>query len=662
MLYKAALVSSYPDIPFILQLSLDIVSSYIYSHNTPAAVIMSGKTRSTGIPKIDADVAKILKMPMRDTEIITQLEEDFPGTTITSNTLEIFVVGAGWNFVSSVLGLVAAGAKVVAYEKNMENIARGEATSLKLDPYFDFFGACYQPLMMPEFSPEQLERLPDIITKIAGDSCYRALMTKRNNILSMGKEQYKNLAASDKISQVEVIEIKKRIIQLLEAAEVLEIINQEVTIDIMIPWLEANKPVFLMTGKETNLEIQGLAHLSETPGFVKDLGEGTESLIDTVLARQRGLQSQGEVQGMPESQGNHLPSVAILGGEEAALKCALELLDRVNPELLRIVYISPEQQSKLPVSLSNARRSMRYELRPGYVSELVLSEDERTITSVKLVGYPDGNVQYLEASLFIHTHNELPPRGGWADKFSSARDSITRLLDEKVPSNGLVRDQAIAPQSESRNIAFRITETWYASLGDDLQMKAMIKDLVDDDKATIIVSGDNPMIRRVIWLAASLKYRGPFYQVSVPPQGPEEVCLQKRLAPKKKNHLWQDVNGQLEEVIVEDSKFKLQIHNWKGETFTSTVDYVINATEKTTKTPLISEMLKNGYIEEDSTGELSSKHPTLSAHYAIFNVWTSDIDSPSVRFLPYAHPRQIQPWGWEDAFDFAKNLHHSSSG
>lgn len=662
MLYKAALVSSYPDIPFILQLSLDIVSSYIYSHNTPAAVIMSGKSRSTGIPKIDADVAKILKMPMRDTKIITQLEEDFPVTTITSNTLEIFVIGAGWNFVSIVLGLVAAGAKVVAYEKNMENIARGEATSLKLDPYFNFFGACYQPLLMPEFSLEQLKRLPDVITKIAGDSCYRALMTKRNNILSMGKERYKNLADSDKISQVEVIEIKKRVIQLLEAAEVLEIINQEVTIHIMIPWLEAHKPVFLITGKETNLEIQGLAHLSETPGFVKDLGEGTESLIDTILVRQRGLQRQNKVQGMPESQDNHLPSVAILGGEEAALKCALELLDSVNPKLLQIVYISPEQQSKLPPSLSNARRSMRYELRPGYVSEVVLSEDERTITSVKLVGYPDGNVQYLQASLFIHTHNELSPCGGWANIFSSARDSITRLLDEKVPSNGLVRDQAIAPQSESRNIHFRITKPWSASLSDDLELKAMIQNLVDNDKATIIVSGDNPMIRRVIWFAASLEYRGPFYQVSMPRQEPEEVYLQESLAPKKKNHLWQDVNGQLKEVIVDDSKFILQIHNWKGETLTSAVDYVINATGKTKKTPLISGMLKNGYIEEDSAGGLSSKHPTLSAHYAIFNGVCTSIDSPSVLFLPYAHPSQIQPWGWEDAFNFAKDLHQSSSG
>lgn len=602
MLYKAALVSSYPDIPFILQLSLDIVSSYIYSHNIPAAAIMSGKSRSTGIPKIDADVAKILKMPMRDTKIITQLEEDFPGTTITSNTLEVLVVGAGWNFVSSVLALVAAGAKVVAYEKNMENIARGDARSLKLDPYFNFFGACYHPLLMPEFSPEQLERLPDVITKIAGDSCYRALMTKRNNILSMGKEQYKNLADSDKISQVEVIEIRKRIIQLLEAEEVLKIINQEVTVDIMIPWLEANKPVFLITGKETNLEIQGLTHLSETPGFVKDLGEGTESLIGTILARQRGLQKQGEVRGMPESQDDRLPSVAILGGEEAGLKCALELLDRVNPELLQIVYISPEQESKLPDSLSNARRSMRYELRPGFVSKVVLSEDERTITSVKLVGYPDGNVQYLPASLFIHTHNELSPGGRWADIFSIARDSITQSLDEKAPSNGLVRDQAIAPQSESRNIQFRITEPWSASLDDDLELKTMIKDLVDDDKATIIVSGDNPMIRRVIWFAESLKYRGPFYQISMPWQEPEEVYLQEKLAPKKKNGLWQDVNGQLEEVIVEDSKFILRIHSWKGETWTREVDYIINATGKTKKTPLISTLLKSGYIEEDSAG------------------------------------------------------------
>jgi hypothetical protein len=115
--------------------------------------MMNGNSRSTGIPKVDADVAEILKMPMRDTKIITQLEENFPGTTITGNTLQVFVVGAGWDFLSTVLGLIAGGAKVVAYEKNKANIARGEATSLKEDPYFGFNGACHQSLLMPELTP-----------------------------------------------------------------------------------------------------------------------------------------------------------------------------------------------------------------------------------------------------------------------------------------------------------------------------------------------------------------------------------------------------------------------------------------------------------------------------------------------------------------------------
>jgi hypothetical protein len=489
-------------------------------------------------------------------------------------------------------------------------------------------------------------------------------MNKRSNILSMGKEKYKNLPNSDKISQVEVIEMKQRIIQLLEAAEVLEIINQEVTIDIMIPWLEANKPVFLMTGKETNLEMQGLAHLSETPGFVKEFllgSEDTESLIDTILARQRDLKSEGDVQGMPGSQHDRLPSVAILGGEEAALKCALALLDRVNPELLRIIYISPEQQSKLPASLIDAQRCMMYESLPGYVSEVMLSEDGKLIKSVKLVGYPDGKVREFRASLFIHTHNEKLPFGKWAGIFSSARGSITQLLDEKVPGNGLVRDQAIAPTSETRNIEFRITEPWSASLDDDLKLKTMIQHLVDDDKATIVVSGDNPMINRVIWFAASLGYRGPFFQVSMPWQEPEEVDLQETLALKKKNHVWQDVNGRLEEAIVEDSKFTLRIHKLNGEILTSLVDYVVNATGKTKKTPLISAMLKNGYIKEDSYGRLLSKHPTLSGHFMIFGeVFTDEIYSPSIPFNPFADPRQIQPWGWEDAFEFAKDLYHRS--
>lgn len=624
--------------------------------------MMNGRSRSTGIPKIDADVAKILKMPMRDTKIITQLDEDFPGTKITSNTLQVFVVGAGRAFISTVLGLVAGGAKVVAYEKDRQ---RGGARSLKGDQYFGFYRSCHEALLMPEFTSRQLERLPNVIKMIADDPLYRALRDKRNNILSMGKEVYTDLPISDKISRAELIEMEQRIIQLLGAAGVLEIIYQEVTIDIITPWLEANKPVFLITGKEINLEIQGLAHLGETPGFVKDFllgSEDTESLIDAILARQHDLKSEGSVQGMPGSQHDRLPSVAILGGEEAALKCALDLLDRVNPELLRIIYISPEQQSKLPASLIDAQICMMYESLPGYVSEVMLSEDGKLIKSVKLVGYPDGKVRELQASLFIHTHNELPPFGKWAGIFSSARDSITQLLDEKVPGNGLVRDQAIAPNSEIKNILFRITEPWSVSLDDDLKLKAMIQHLVDDDKATIIVSGDNPMIQRVIWFAASLGYRGSFFQVSMPWQKPEEVDLEETLALKRKNHVWQDVNGRLEEAIVEDSKFTLRIHKLNGETLTSLVDYVVNATGKTKKTPLISAMLKNGYIKEDSDGRLLSKHPTLSAHFTIFDeVITGEIDSPSVPFEPYADPRQIEPWGWEEAFEFAKDLYQRSS-
>jgi hypothetical protein len=625
---------------------------------------MERQFRSTGISKIDTAVREFLKKPMRDTTIVRKFNEDFPGQVVKTNKrLEVSVVGAGWLFPRCATALIAAGAaRIVAYEMNMEKLGMGQMglTSTGLD--FDYYRADTEAQLMPEFTAAQLDKLPSGLRDIAEDPSYRALMEKRARIRSMGKAAYEKLPSSDKISKREVIETKRRVLELMQATGVLRIVHQEVTIDMMTTWLRANKPVFMMSGKQFKLERQGFNHLVRTPGFVKEYltgNEETENLIQKLSENQRRLQSQTQVLGAPDLSKLSIPSVAIIGGGATGLSCALDLLQRVQPELLRVVYINPKAKLRMPHAVITAQQTMSYRFIPGYVSGLALLEDEKTVDSVKIVGFPEREVREIHTSLFIHTHNECMPRGKWRSECCCARDTITKLLDEKLPINGLVRDHHLLPREVARDIQFRITESWEASLNDDSILIRRIKDIIhqqDHRQVAIIVNGNNPMIWRVTWLAAELGYRGQFLQVALPDREEE---LEEAL--EEINHTRHDVKGRLVKhgTSFKNGKFTLGVQDSKGNFVRDVpdVDAVINAVGKTSRTPLIERMIEMKYLYEKD-GNLYSSHDTLSGHHSVFQADYPqfEVNSPSVTVVPFHNPRYIEPNGWEPIFKYAISM------
>lgn len=109
---------------------------------------------------------------------------------------------------------------------------------------------------------------------------------------------------------------------------------------------------------------------------------------------------------------------------------------------------------------------MKYEYIPGYMSELVMSQEGRRIESVKVVRSRNDKAQgIIRCDLLVHAWNQaLFVGGGKTDAFAEATDLITNLLDERDPENGLVRDASILPNTKLQELAKSITEPWTASL------------------------------------------------------------------------------------------------------------------------------------------------------------------------------------------------------
>lgn len=57
---------------------------------------------------------------------------------------------------------------------------------------------------------------------------------------------------------------------------------------------------------------------------------------------------------------------------------------------------------------------------------------------------------------------------------------------------------------------FRINEAWHLNLEDDEVLIKKIEFLIEQDmeQSTIIASGNGPMVKRLIWIADYLGYRG----------------------------------------------------------------------------------------------------------------------------------------------------------
>ncbi|OKL59561.1 hypothetical protein UA08_05010 [Talaromyces atroroseus] len=572
---------------------------------------------------------------------------------------EITVVGAGWEFTLHATAFIAAGARITAYEMAHDKFGAGQIGLNMKDEILDFHQACRLAHLMPDFTLEHLERLPSEVKDIMNLPCHQTLSKKRRSIKSMGKRAYEDLPDAEKMSKKEVVETKRSILEYMVAVGVLKVIPQEVTVDMVASWLEKNKPVFLLTGSQLNLEKSGLNHLIGNPRFLKEflmVSEETKKFTEAISDLQQAHAASG-------CQGA-VPRVGIVGGGSIALSCELDLGKILQPNL-EIISISPEKRLRLPDSLLPIQEHMTHRFIPGYVSDMVLSEDENAIESVKIISFPGREIQTINTSLFVHIFNVYHPPGKWEIPSHHAMESITKFLDERDPENALIRDYAIGPHRNYYDIVFRIDRPWFLSLKDDEVLVERIKSLIekDPDQATIVANGSGPMVNRLIWLADFLGYRGQFCQVALPLQDGRVAQLSEQL--ESEGHFRrQPIQGRLKTAMINGEKTTLAVHDSDGEPLNNVpdVDFLINAIGKSKKTPLINALKEKGCIQDNDVAQggpsIRPGHPMLSGDSTIFQPELGEdiVDSAGMWWNPEITTPKTEPDGWEKAFKVACKL------
>ena len=213
----------------------------------------------------------------------------------------------------------------------------------------------------------------------------------------------------------------------MKAVGVLEVIYQEVTADMVASWLEENKPVFLMTGRQLNLEKSGLNHYIGNLRFLKKFlldSEDTEKFIKAVSDLQRAHVTSG----FPSSA---LPRVGIIGGGAIALSCELDL-GKILQSNLEVIPITPEKRFRLPDSLLSAQRRMKHQFVPGYVSDIVLWDDKNATKSVDITRFPGAKCSISALAFsFIFIMKSYQSENGVGPPARHAMETVT-----KVPRRG----------------------------------------------------------------------------------------------------------------------------------------------------------------------------------------------------------------------------------
>ncbi|WP_175865709.1 hypothetical protein [Burkholderia cepacia] len=438
--------------------------------------------------------------------------------------------------------------------------------------------------------------------------------------------------------------------------------------------LDARKPAFMASGQQVNLTKMGMDYLAGKPGFVKEFLLGfpeTEAAIEQVVALQQALMARARETGMDDLSKipkDDLPAIAFVGGGPIAQGSALDMLKRVRPELVRIVWISPAPKPLHIKSdaVTRAREKFDYRSVNGWITGLTRSEDGESITSVTVAVASSGEPLQIATDLLVHTHNEMVfGSGEEAERVRNAMTSIAQSLDESGAGNALLRDRGILPADEANDLRMRITVPLKGSLNDDLDLKTQIARLVTLQSSgkvpTIVVNGNNPMTHRLAIFAALQGFRGRFIQVAQPM--PTEKRFQHVALDQKKAEVrdWLDVAGRLvpDGTVFENGKFSLGVRNAGGEACpVPDVDILINAAGKTRSTPLVDAMKTKGYIERDPGGlglfDLRSNHPMLGGQHGFFAPagGGQEIESPSLTIFPTFGMGSIEPMGWEQTFEF----------
>jgi hypothetical protein len=665
--------------------------------------------QQTYIPALDTQLDEIAKKPRREPRRDRNLPADFPGTPKRKaradapsparatppgkpgKDADVVVIGAGWNFPKPATAFAAAGATQVAYEMRPEKTAKGQIGLTGKDDYF-YLGQHREAQLMPDFTPDQLNRLPPVIRAIAELPSYQALTEKRKiaDAIASGAERWKEKQdryhALDKklrISKQELIDAKMDVVKVLQEHGSLEIVPEEAGIDLVSSRLDSGKAVFMVSGKQVNLDKMGMRHLQGQSGFVQELLRGhheTEAAFDAILAKQREVIEWAAASNTPleEVPLQRLPAVAIVGGADTARGNTLDVLERLNPQLLHLVSIRPLPKTQIspPTSaLTAARDQMAYQSRSGYIKELNRSEDGKSIDALEIFNAETSNFETIKPDLLIHTADEYFSNDPRARTYEDANDSITEALQENPAANALLRRGSIVADGENVEIMLRITETFKFSLREDVELVNSIRALIEKhgngEAPTVMVHGDNFFTKSVTLLAAEMGYRGNFLHLTAP-TFPGERLQHKELEKKLQGvRLWRDITGRMvgEGTQRENGKFRLSVKDPAGQLLAiDNIDMVINATGKTKSTPLVEAMKEKGYVGthlSDLGPALHTNHPHLSGWHNFFSPRErEDVDSPTMELAPFSgHTRLVEPWGWDDAFEFGRSVtqHDSAS-
>ncbi|MBN9474524.1 MAG: hypothetical protein ABS43_18335 [Bordetella sp. SCN 67-23] len=669
--------------------------------------------QSAYIPELNARLDTVAQLPKRESIVERALPPDFPQGAMSpavsalrarrgafqarlqaelgarSGLVEpdVMIVGAGWYFLQTAIALAAAGASMVAYEMNLNKIGKGQIGLTGQDDYFAL-GEHREAQLMPDFTSEQLDRLPPVIRALAQMPSYQALARKREIadaiFTARGEwrvlcDRYASLPPEQRISKREVIEMKQAALAVLQEHGVLKIIPTAADIEAVSARLDKGRAVLMASGRQVNLEKMGLAHLRECPGFVPELLRGepeTEAAIAAILERQQQVarwasETDTAIGDIPIAR---LPKVAIIGGGASARGNALDLIQRTDPGLLNVVSVRPlpKVSSVASDSVDAARKKMDFHLYRGYVSRLSRSPDGSAISGIQVMNAEDRGLVDIPVDLFVHTADESLPVSGESMPYKDAADAATNELREQPARNGFIRNQAIVAVRDLPDIELRIVEPFKLDLSEDGELVAAISALTKkgggEGAPVIAVSGSNAMTRCLTLLAAQLGYRGRFVQVAAPDFAQEQTQHEGLEKGKQDVRKWEDVIGRVvtEGTAHEAGKFTLAVVKpGGGKVMLGDVDVVINAAGKTASTALIEAMKARGYVEtlpEALPGEsgLLASHEMLEGQHGFFSLpdqVEGDDDAPSITLAPSSgRYRSIEPIGWESAYEFGLSI------
>ncbi len=654
----------------------------------------------TGIDSLDKKLAATAKLPARPFVMSEDLAPDFPqgGTALTwppkpdEKVPTVTMVGLGWYSVHPLGALVASGVHVEAIEQSPAKIGRGQIGLSGGSDSFSYGNARFQSQLMPSFSKEQLEKLPPVISQIQELPHYKALQKKRSDILFPGSSRseadnkYNALPDSQKITKSDTIEAKKEIIDFLKNEGYLTIIPEEATIDSISKKLENKEPVFLVTGEQVVLSRMGMEGLEGKPGFVKEFlldnsETGTADTAPTSKALEilKGLQQTAREhanrQGISEDKipEEYIPHVALVGGGPIAIGSFLDIAEHINPDLLKVSWIQPPEKAGLREMDAHvrdkARSNLDFKQTVGLISDIEFSKD--AIASLSIKNANTVSEDKVKTDLLLHSSDELwYGTGTDIEPYKQAISEVSKQLEEKRPENAISRLQAINDIRDEHHIASRITEPLTITLEDDNVLKQKINQLVkrqnSGEQTTFVLNGNNFMTDSATVLADQLNYRGKVIQIAPPVPKEEREEHADFDSKKAATKIWSDVRGRsvAQGTTFKDNKFSLGIKRQDGQHNTITgIDVLINAAGKTQKTPLIQAMIDKGYIGINPEGSdfqgLFSNHDKLDGFHNFFvprDTFDEEETFPSTVMPPLENLRFPKPSGWEEAFEFGRDM------